>query len=1050
MLAAGFVEDGDALVLRDHTGVSGVRSVLAAMRTGAPPSQLLAPAAPSTTDPVAVPVLVAPALLPAAADAQPVQPPPQPAQPPPQPAQPPQQPAQPPPPPAQPQPPPQQPMDVDEDDELQAALQMSMATAVQPEPAAPTAPEPTAPEPAASLESLIRSHFARLVGQGLAPNEAALQALSAAHADLAAAGAANAGADAGGAAKRARGMEGAASVPEAAAAAIAASAVEESAGSVEFVRFEAESVVTAASQVDQINAWYAAYGDPFIDPSFPPAPKSLYLSASSAGQWKCSDCQRLNPIPNLPPMQQLYGPQGDALRRQHRLICAGCSSEASVEQCLARPTKWLSARADRIRDDVTLQFFDSVPWTVFREQPRPDDIRQGALGDCWFVCALSMLAEEPSLVRRIFSYDGEAAHAVCDFNRAGAYVLRLCRAGEWHTVLVDDNFPATELDTFAYSKAARRQLWVPLVEKAAAKLHGCYEALEAGTLAEALTMLTGYATERILLHRYREGDDDLAALAALDPARAAAIAALSAEQQERREKARAEDRAEREHADVDELFLGLLSRRAAGFVMGAACVDRRARELGLQAPHAYGILELTEVEVREGDEAVRLVKLRNPAGVSSWAGRWGPKSELWTHEAKQALGVDREDGGVFWMAFDDFVQHFASVEVCRVRPSLTEVRARGWLASQFGLGEAVTVSSFARTELDLALYQEGHSARGGSGARTLLDLGMLLLKRSSSAPHEAFGGEGGGGGGEAGGGGSGFEVVALVKRSVQEQVGASAAVSVWWWWWCGGAGADKLASLGHRRGMRRWPLDIRRVRQSGGHSMPACGCAHTSPTPPSRCDCTRLHPHKRAQAFTSTTLELDGYEGEYVVVPLCFHQLHSTEPRRFVVAAHSTQPVLLQPTPLSHSELAAALAQVTAEHGERKPLGRSTFISSWKDEAGAVVLVENASATEHAHVTIDCEMSTGMLSSRGARATRACRRAARCACSRCLPALPLMRTRAVHSAGLGLCLAGAVPGCRVARCTAPCPGCSSRCARLAPPSVQALCWWRTCCPLSPR
>jgi hypothetical protein len=114
------------------------------------------------------------------------------------------------------------------------------------------------------------------------------------------------------------------------------------------------------------------------------------------------------------------------------------------------------------------------------------------------------------------------------------------------------------------------------------------------------------------------------------------------------------------------------------------------------------------------------------------------------------------------------------------------------------------------------------------------------------------------------------------------------------------------------------------------------------------------------------TLELDGYEGEYLAVPLCFNQLASTEPRRYIAAAHSTQPVLLQPAKLDHAELAAALAQVVSEHGERKSLGRHVFVTTWKDEAGSFVLVENASAREHSHVTLDCETSVGVLSSRGA------------------------------------------------------------------------------------
>ena len=43
--------------------------------------------------------------------------------------------------------------------------------------------------------------------------------------------------------------------------------------------------------------------------------------------------------------------------------------------------------------------------------------------------------------------------------------MRLCRAGAWETLLLDDALPCTADGVLAFARGARRQLWVPLIEK---------------------------------------------------------------------------------------------------------------------------------------------------------------------------------------------------------------------------------------------------------------------------------------------------------------------------------------------------------------------------------------------------------------------------------------------------------------------------------------------------------------------------------------------------------------------------------------------------------
>lgn len=75
-------------------------------------------------------------------------------------------------------------------------------------------------------------------------------------------------------------------------------------------------------------------------------------------------------------------------------------------------------------------------WTVFRD-PTPNDVLQGSLGDCWFITALSVLAEEPQhlmkvrfdLVNTIPAWFDISSQILLtkEYNRQGIYCVRLCK-----------------------------------------------------------------------------------------------------------------------------------------------------------------------------------------------------------------------------------------------------------------------------------------------------------------------------------------------------------------------------------------------------------------------------------------------------------------------------------------------------------------------------------------------------------------------------------------------------------------------------------------------
>ena len=63
---------------------------------------------------------------------------------------------------------------------------------------------------------------------------------------------------------------------------------------------------------------------------------------------------------------------------------------------------------------------------------------QGATGDCWFLSALSAVAERNALATRVIK---PAVNGSDTAKEGGIYRFQFYNMGEWHDVIIDDQIP---------------------------------------------------------------------------------------------------------------------------------------------------------------------------------------------------------------------------------------------------------------------------------------------------------------------------------------------------------------------------------------------------------------------------------------------------------------------------------------------------------------------------------------------------------------------------------------------------------------------------------
>ncbi|XP_023376867.1 calpain-10 isoform X1 [Pteropus vampyrus] len=373
------------------------------------------------------------------------------------------------------------------------------------------------------------------------------------------------------------------------------------------------------------------------------------------------------------------------------------------------------------------QFREDITWRrpqeicasprLFADNPQEGRVKQGLLGDCWFLCACAALQKSRHLLEQVIA-PGQASWL--DPTYCGSFTCRVWQFGRWMEVTIDDRLPCLA-GRLCFSRCQREDVfWLPLLEKVYAKIHGSYEHLWAGQVADALVDLTGGLAERWNLkdvartsgQQDRPGGVEARTCRQLLGLKERCLISCSVFSPRAD---RVPSRLAPPHARVCPQSLGRwshppgppvlvlpgcplppqLASPRGGFPRSLAVAGHRrqcrwqharemapcvmasvphparwgprpreasARELG--EFHAFIVSDLRELQGRAG-ESILLLRVQNPWGRRCWRGPWTEGGEGWSRVDAAASSelLSQLQDGEFWVDEQEFLQEFDEVTI---------------------------------------------------------------------------------------------------------------------------------------------------------------------------------------------------------------------------------------------------------------------------------------------------------------------------------------------------------------------------------------------------
>ena len=199
------------------------------------------------------------------------------------------------------------------------------------------------------------------------------------------------------------------------------------------------------------------------------------------------------------------------------------------------------------------------------------------------------------------------------YSKNGIFRFRFYVKNRWYGINIDDRLPSRSWGSsfipWATQPSKNGAWWMPLLEKAYAKLNQNYERLTGGNGHEAFRTLTGMPTAYFT---HRLGKTKMMKLHKYGASR--------------------------------------------NMPMTTACCSGGSK-FGLVTGHAYSLLDVQQVG------KILMAKVRNPWNKEKYTGPYRDSDPAWTDAMKKQVGLVKSDDGIFWMPYDNYITTFYDTKI---------------------------------------------------------------------------------------------------------------------------------------------------------------------------------------------------------------------------------------------------------------------------------------------------------------------------------------------------------------------------------------------------